>query len=126
MASVVDSRLFGDVWSTGEMRAIWSDETMLQRWLDVEAALARAQAALGIIPAAHAEEITRQARVERLDLTEMKRQLDHTRHPIMPLIRCLQAVCEPSAGESIHWGARPPRTSWIPRSCCSSRPPTRS
>jgi 3-carboxy-cis,cis-muconate cycloisomerase len=105
MASTIDSALFGDVWSTAEMRAVWSDETMVQRWLDVEAALARAEARLGIIPAAHAEEITRNARVELLDLAEMKRQLDHTRHPIVPLIRVLQRVCEPAAGESIHWGA---------------------
>ncbi len=105
MATPIDSPLFGDLWSTAEMRAIWSDATMVQRWLDVEAALARAEAALGIVPKAHADEITAKARVELLDLAEMKRQLAHAKHPIMPLIRCLQAVCEPAAGESIHWGA---------------------
>jgi adenylosuccinate lyase len=105
VASPLDSPLFGDAWTTAEMRAVWSDQATVQRWLDVEAALARAEARLGIIPAAAAEEIGRQARVERLDLEAMKRQLAHTQHPIVPLIRALQAVCEPVAGEWIHWGA---------------------
>jgi 3-carboxy-cis,cis-muconate cycloisomerase len=105
MATTIDSVLFGDIWSTAEMRAIWSDEATVQRWLDVEAALARAQAELGIIPREHADEITRKARVELLDLNEMKRELHRTRHPIMPLIRIFQRVCDPAAGEWIHWGA---------------------
>jgi adenylosuccinate lyase len=105
VASVIDSPLFGDLWSTAEMRAVWSDEATVQRWLDAEAALARAQAALDIIPRAHAIEISKKARVDLLDLGAMKRQLDHTKHPIMPLVKSLQAVCEPAAGEWIHWGA---------------------
>jgi adenylosuccinate lyase len=75
---------------------------MIQRWLDVEAALARAEARLGIVPAAAADEITRKARVEQLDLGEMKRELEAARHPIMPLIHCLARVCEPEAAEFIH------------------------
>ena len=38
-------------------------------------------------------------------MAEMKRQLEFTHHPIMPLIRCFQKVCDPPAGEYIHWGA---------------------
>jgi 3-carboxy-cis,cis-muconate cycloisomerase len=105
MAGMIDSALFGDLYSTAEMREVWSDRTMIQRWLDVEAALARAEARLGIIPAPAADEISRKARVELLDLEEMKRELEHTRHPIMPLIRCLGRACEPAAAEFIHWGA---------------------
>ena len=44
MAGMIDSALFGDVFSTEEVRAIWSDRATVQRWLDVEAALARAEA----------------------------------------------------------------------------------
>ena len=105
MASMIDSPLFGGLFSTEEMRKIWGDETTIQKWLDVEAALARAEAKLGIIPKMHAQEITRKARVELIDMEEMKRQLFHTHHPIMPLIRCFQKACSPEAGEFIHWGA---------------------
>ncbi len=105
MATMIDSPLFGDLFSTPEMRAIFSDESTIQRWMDVEAALARAEAKLGIIPQAHADEITRKCRVSLIDMAEMKRQLVHTHHPIMPLIRCYQSICEPAAGEALHWGA---------------------
>jgi adenylosuccinate lyase len=105
MASMIDSTFFGDLYSTPEMREVWSDRAMVQRWLDVEAALARAEARLGIIPAAAAEEISRKARVELLDIEEMKRELERARHPIMPLIRCFARACEPEAAEFIHWGA---------------------
>ena len=105
MASMIDSPLFGGLFTTEEMRKVWSDRTTIQKWLDVEAALARAEAKLGIIPQKHAQEITRKARVELIDMEEMKRQLFHTHHPIMPLIRCFQKVCSAGAGEFIHWGA---------------------
>ena len=68
MASMIDSPLFGDLFSTEEMRKLFSDETTVQKWLDVEAALARAEAKLGIIKQEHADEITRKARVELLDM----------------------------------------------------------
>jgi adenylosuccinate lyase len=105
MAGMIDSTLFGDLYTTAEMRAVWSDDAMVQRWLDVEAALARAEARLGIIPPAAAEEISRRARVELVDLAAMKRDLDHARHPIMPLVRALARLCDPVAAEYIHWGA---------------------
>jgi 3-carboxy-cis,cis-muconate cycloisomerase len=105
MATMIDSPLFGDLFSTAEMRRIFSDESTIQRWMDVEAALARAEAKLGIIAQAHADEITRKCRVQLIDMAEMKRQLVHTHHPIMPLIRCYQSICEPAAGEALHWGA---------------------
>jgi adenylosuccinate lyase len=105
MAGMIDSGFFGDVYTTPEMRAVWSDRAMIQRWLDVEAALARVEARLGIIPAEAAEEIGRNARVDLLDLEAMKRELEHARHPIMPLIRALARVCAPAAAEFIHWGA---------------------
>jgi 3-carboxy-cis,cis-muconate cycloisomerase len=105
MAGMIDSTFFGDLYSTPEMREVWSDRAMVQRWLDVEAALARAEARLGIIPAAAADEISRKARVDLLDLDEMKQELERARHPIMPLIRCFARACEPEAAEFIHWGA---------------------
>jgi adenylosuccinate lyase len=102
---MIDSPLFGDLFSTEEMRKLFSDETTVQKWLDVEAALARAEAKLGIIKQEHADEITRKARVELLDMAVMKEQLKHTFHPIMPLITCVKKICDPPAGEYFHWGA---------------------
>jgi 3-carboxy-cis,cis-muconate cycloisomerase len=87
------------------MRKIWDDLNTVQKWLDVEAALARAQAKLGIIPAAYANEISKKARVELIDMDELKRGIDKTTHPLMPLVRVFRTVCAGDAGEFIHWGA---------------------
>src|SRR5437870_2072570 len=105
MAShVIDYRLFGDQFSTPEVREIFDERAMLQRWLDVEAALAAAQAELGLIPQPAAESIVGNARVERLDLDRVGRDLATTAHPIVPVIRELERACGP-AGRWVHWGA---------------------
>ena len=53
------------------MRRVWSDENRTQKYLDIEAALARVQARLGIIPQEAADEINRHCRVEQIDLTKL-------------------------------------------------------
>lgn len=102
---MVDSVLFRDLFGSAAMRQVFADEALVQRWLDVEAALARAEARLGLIPQAAADEITRQARVENLDLEALGREIMATVHPIVPLVRALEAVCEDDAGQYAHWGA---------------------
>ena len=87
------------------MRAIWDDRAMIQRWLDVEAALAAVEAELGLVPKAAAREIARKARVELLDLRAMKRDFDLTWNPVMPLVDALRRVLSPAAGRWVHWGA---------------------
>ena len=100
---IIDYDLFGDQFSTPEIRAVFDERAMLQRWLDVEAALAAAQAELGLIPTEAAETIARQARVERLDLAAIKADLKTTAHPIVPLVRELAKLCG-EAGRWVHWG----------------------
>lgn len=102
---VIDSELFRDQFGTPQMRDIFSDAQTVQRWLDVEAALARVQARMGIIPQAAADEICRKAVVKNIDLAELKLEMDRTSHPIVPLLRLMKKVCEGDAAEYIHWGA---------------------
>jgi 3-carboxy-cis,cis-muconate cycloisomerase len=102
---VIDSRIFRDLYGTPEMRAIFDDTHLVKRWLDVEAALARAQAALGIIPEAAAEEISRQASAEAIDFDALREGTDLVGYPILPLVRQLAALCEADAGRYVHWGA---------------------
>ncbi len=106
MAShIIDSTFLKDLYGTPEMRAVFDDMSLLQKWLDTEVALAQAQAELSLIPAEAAAEITRCARADRLDIVRMKQLVDQTVHPIMPLIRVLKEACQGDAGEYIHWGA---------------------
>ena len=87
------------------MRAVFDDDTLLQKWLDYEAALARAEASLELIPAEAADEITRQARAELMDKDAIKRGVDKTVHPLVSLIWQLSEHCAGDAGGYVHWGA---------------------
>ena len=76
------------------VRALFTEAARFQAWLDVEAALALAQADLGIIPASAAEEITRKAHLSYIDLEAVHAGLARTGHPLVPLIWELDRVCE--------------------------------
>jgi adenylosuccinate lyase len=101
----LDSAFFKDLYGSAAMRAVFDDDALLQKWLDVEAALARAEAALGIVPAAAAAEITRQADSARFDKAMLKKEIDRTAHPLVAVIWQLSAQCAGDAGRYVHWGA---------------------
>ncbi len=100
-----ETGVFGDLFGTDEMRAIFDDAAIVQGWLDAEAALARAEASVGVIPAAAADEIARKARAELLDVGEIRSGIRTANHPLVGFIRCFAAVCDEGAGEYVHWGA---------------------
>jgi adenylosuccinate lyase len=104
-ASAFDSFYLKDRFGSPAMRAIWEDRAMVQRWLDVEAALAAVQAELRLIPKTAAREIARKARVERIDLRAMKRDFDTTWNPVMPLVDALRRTLSPASARFVHWGA---------------------
>ncbi|MBI1244972.1 MAG: 3-carboxy-cis,cis-muconate cycloisomerase [Alphaproteobacteria bacterium] len=105
MASTVfDSALFRDMFGTAEMRAVFADESLVARYLDVEAALARAQARLGAIPAEVAREIDRAARTLKIDFEKLRRETEIVGYPILPLVGQLSQAAG-AAGGYVHWGA---------------------
>ncbi|MGP1678341.1 MAG: 3-carboxy-cis,cis-muconate cycloisomerase [Burkholderiales bacterium] len=104
-STVFDSGLFRDMFGTAEMRAIFSDSGYLARCLEVEAALARAQAGIGMIPAAAAREISARATIACLDFASLKRDTEIVGYPILPLVKQLAAACSGDAGGYVHWGA---------------------
>ena len=87
------------------IRELFSEAQRFQSWLDVEAALAQAQAELDVIPSDAAEEITRKARLELLDMDAIYEGLARTGHGLVPLIWELDRVCDGDAGGLVHWGA---------------------
>jgi adenylosuccinate lyase len=87
------------------MKQIFSEKARFQRWLDVEASLARAQASLGIIPKEAADEISRKAKVELLDLKKYSELYQQTAHPMVAMLRLFQPIVERGAGQYIHLGA---------------------
>ena len=99
------SSLYGHLWGTPELDAVFDERAMLQTWLDVLAALARAQAGLGLVPAGAATAITDGARVEALDLEYVAEQTRATSHSTLGLIRGLRRVLPEHAREHVYAGA---------------------
>lgn len=90
------------------LRALFVEASRLQSWLDVEAALAQAEAELAVIPAAAADEITAKAHLELLDTEAIRAGLRRTGHQLVPLVWELARVCGDEAGGYVHWGATTP------------------
>jgi 3-carboxy-cis,cis-muconate cycloisomerase len=99
-----DSPILGTLYGSDAMRAVFDERTYFQRMLDVEAALARVQARLGIIPADAADAITRAARVENLDTAELAASSRNVGYPVVGLVAGLSRAAG-SAGGWTHWGA---------------------
>jgi 3-carboxy-cis,cis-muconate cycloisomerase len=100
-----DSPVLGALYGTDAMRAAMGERAFLARMLEVEAALARAQARLGIVPEAAARAITAAADVDRLDLPALAAATRNTGYPVVGLVKQLSALAGPEAGRWTHWGA---------------------
>ena len=87
------------------IRALFHIEARWQAWLDVEAALALAEADLGMIPQAAAEEIAAKAKLELIDRESLDEGFRRTAHQLVPLVWELSEICEGDAGNYVHWGA---------------------
>lgn len=101
---IIDSPYYAHLYSTEEMRAVFDSRRRYQRWLDIEIALARVQANLGVIPKEAAEEIARKAKLELLDEEFIRKELEATGHSLMPLLKAVGRVCDNGLGEYIHFG----------------------
>ncbi len=104
-ASVIDSEVFRDIFSTEAMRRIFSDESRVQYYLDIEAALARVQGRLRIIPAEAAEEICRHCNAAQIDMALLKKRTESIGYPVLPVVQQLVGLCRAGLGEWCHWGA---------------------
>jgi 3-carboxy-cis,cis-muconate cycloisomerase len=106
---MLGSSLFGDMFGTAAMRAAFGELAFLARCAEIEAALARAQARLGIVPAEAADAISKAAAAvarepQSLDLARLKRETENVGYPILPLVRQL-AERAGDGGRWLHWGA---------------------
>ena len=100
-----DSAIFGGLYGTDEIRALFDDRRRLGFMLQVEVALARAQAALGIIPVEAAEAIAAAADPHALDLAQIRAETEKAGQPVMALAKALTQAAGPEAGRWVHWGA---------------------
>lgn len=102
---ILDSKIHGGGYAGPISRKIFCTHCRMQRWLDVEAALALAQADVNIIPRQAALEIARAAQLSAINLDQVADGVSATGHSLMPLLNALQKNCSMSAREYVHYGA---------------------
>ena len=104
-STIIDSKIFGDIFSSAAMRQVWSDENRTAKYIDVERALAIVQGRLGIIPQKAADEIVSNCDPAKFDLDKLARETERIGYPILGVVSQLNALCRDKLGEYCHWGA---------------------
>ncbi len=104
-STILDSAVFRDIFTTPAMRAVWSDENRVQKYLDFEAALAKAQGRLKIIPQEAADEIVKHCDAKLIDMAKLKEATERIGYPVLPVVQQLVKLCKDKLGEWAHWGA---------------------
>ncbi len=108
MSAGTSNRLFDPLFTTDAMRAVFSDRGRLQGMLDFEAALARAEARAGVIPAAAVAPIEAQCRADAFDVEELARGTAPAGNAAIPTVKALTALVarvDEDAARYVHWGA---------------------
>jgi 3-carboxy-cis,cis-muconate cycloisomerase len=104
-ATIIDSRIFGNIFSTDAMRQVWSDENRTAKYVDIERALALVQGRLGVIPKEAAAEIMRNCDIAKIDMDKLARATERIGYPILGVVSQINALCRDKLGEYCHWGA---------------------
>lgn len=92
-------------YGTEEMRKVWDNKNKLQKMLEVEAALAEAEASLDLIPDDAAREIKNKASTKHVTTERVAEIERETNHDIASIVKALAEVCDGDAGEFVHFGA---------------------
>lgn len=105
---ISDSLIYRNSWGTDETRAIFDDEPRTRAWLEILAALAEAQAEVGLIPADAARDVAHACRTLPLDTAffdEVRQGFEATNHSTLGLIKAVQRRCPGDSGEWVYYGA---------------------
>ncbi|NPE58221.1 adenylosuccinate lyase family protein [Dickeya dadantii] len=103
-SNVLDSILFRDSFGTPEMRAIFDDHELIRKYVEVEIALAKAEARCGVIPQQAADEIAKTCNADTLDFDLLRHETEIVGYPILPLVHQISKQAGASGGY-VHWGA---------------------
>jgi 3-carboxy-cis,cis-muconate cycloisomerase len=103
-STMFDSAIFRDAFGSAGMREIFSDEGLIARYVEVEVALAAAEARVGVIPKDAAAAIKKLARAVAIDVAKLKAETDLVGYPIVGVVHQLAKQCG-DAGRYVHWGA---------------------
>jgi 3-carboxy-cis,cis-muconate cycloisomerase len=94
-----------DVFGDEELLELFSEDALVEAWLEVERALALAQAELGIVPSKAAAAIAAEATADKVDLARLREGTRVVGYPILPLLEQIKAASSPDVAAYLHWGA---------------------
>ncbi|HEX9663539.1 MAG TPA: 3-carboxy-cis,cis-muconate cycloisomerase [Candidatus Binatia bacterium] len=104
MGTPIDSSIFRPLFSDEEINAFFTDAAYVQALVEVEIALARAEARLGVIPAKAAQQIAT-ARADKIDVAALGKGTIRSGFPIVALVQELRKQAGADAAPFVHWGA---------------------
>src|SRR6185295_9811991 len=93
-ATLLDSNVFKDIFTTAEMRNVFSDEFRTGCYLEIEAALAKVQGRLGMIPQEATDEIVKKCKVENIDFAKLKATTERIGYPILGVVQQIVSLCD--------------------------------
>jgi 3-carboxy-cis,cis-muconate cycloisomerase len=100
--------LLESLFGSALMDEVFSDRAHLQRMLDFEAALARAEAKCGMMPARVAEVIAAKCKADFIDVAALSAATALSLNPAIPLVKQITALVANDDGDAtrfVHWGA---------------------
>ena len=104
-STIVDSEIFQGIFTSDAMRQVWSDKNRTAKYVDIERALAKVQARLGLIPQEAADEIISHCHIDQIDMVKLRAQTERIGYPILGVVSQINALCRDKLGEYVHWGA---------------------
>src|SRR5688572_11408999 len=105
MIAPLDSRIFGPLFTDAEIAELFTDQAYVRRLVEVETALARAEARAGVIPSSAAERICNLAQADKIDMAVLAKGTARSGFPIIALVQELRKAVGAEAGSYVHWGA---------------------
>ena len=104
MATPLDSIIFQPLFTDDEISALLSDDAFVRALVEVEVALARAEARAGVISAKAAEQIAK-ASADKVDIAALTQGTVRSGFPIIALVQELRKQVDGDAAAFVHWGA---------------------
>lgn len=105
MKSAFDSLLYAKLFQTPEMSAVWDDKGQVRTWMEIEVALAKAEAGLGLIPEHAVPAIEKAADIQKIDWVKLGERTATVGWPIKPLVDAVADAGDEIVKKYVHWGA---------------------
>jgi 3-carboxy-cis,cis-muconate cycloisomerase len=104
MTTPLDSAIFAPLFSDEEVSSLLTDGAFVRALVEVEIALARAEARCGVIPQNAADKIAK-ATADKVDISMLAKGAVRSGFPIIALVQELRKQAGAEAGAYVHWGA---------------------